>query len=664
MAYKALYRTYRPKDFNEVAGQEHITKTFRNALKSGKIAHAYLFSGPRGTGKTSIAKIIAKAVNCLKAPTDNPCNNCDVCRGIDDNTISDVIEIDAASNNSVDQVREIRDKVKYLPGVTKYKVYIIDEVHMLSQGAFNALLKTLEEPPKHVIFILATTEPHKIPATIHSRCQRFDFRGISIPEMTKRLDKIIDEEKIQIDSEAIKVIAESAEGGMRDAISLLDQVVSYSEEAVSIEDVHAIKGTVSNEKILVIAKSIAENDTVKSISLLDELIMDGKEPQRLVDNMIAFYRNMLMFKNVNTDDFEQLIYKNEEFQKLALNLSNNLVFYYIEVLNKALHDMRFTTNAKLYMELAIIKMIDKIEKQEIVFEDTLNDLRSEISSLRSEIKTINTQKPLENVVKNKEDVPESKVDTFSKKIINDSETEEPVVNEHLIKAKEVIVSTLYSKDDIEEEVPNTVEVENKILSSDLTEDNNVKSEEKDIFNTSLQEEKKVDNIVKYKTFDIRFVEDVLNNGDRELKIDMIKKWYDLDRFATVDDKPYTKMITEGRIVAANSKLIIIEYESAAVCNRLMKKDFKEKMKSLINKFYNSNLDYLALPKSVWEEKSQEFIKKWRNGDKDIKLTPIKNSELIEIEEIDDEIEDMTPDSVKEAINIFGSDNVKVKRGEN
>jgi len=658
MAYKALYRTYRPKDFNEVAGQEHITKTFKNALKSGKIAHAYLFSGPRGTGKTSIAKIIAKAVNCLKAPTDNPCNECDVCRGIEDNTISDVIEIDAASNNSVDQVREIRDKVKYLPGVTKYKVYIIDEVHMLSQGAFNALLKTLEEPPKHVIFILATTEPHKIPATIHSRCQRFDFRGISIPEMTKRLDKIIAEEQIEIDNEAIKVIAESAEGGMRDAISLLDQVVSYSEKAVSIEDVHAIKGTVSNEKILIIAKAIAENDSVKSISLLDELIMDGKEPQRLVDNMIAFYRNMLMFKNVNTDEFEQLIYRNEEFQTLAINLSNNSVFYYIEVLNKALHDMRFTTNAKLYMELAIIKMIDKVEKQEIIFEDTINMLRSEISDLRDELKNSKITKISEPVVSKKEEINELTFDSEPFEIESEEKIEEPKA-----KIKEVIVSSLYSEEDVEEEILDTPKDHND-FNKEITKDNSEIVEENNIFDTNLQEEKKIEEVTKYKTFDIRFVEDVLNNGDRELKIDMIKKWYDLDRFAPVDDKPYTKMITEGRIVAANSKLIIIEYESAAVCNRMMKKDFKEKMKSLINNFYNSNLDYLALPKTVWEEKSQEFIKKWRNGDKNIKLTPINNSELIEIEEIDDEIEDMTPDSVKEAINIFGSDTVKVKRGEN
>ena len=301
MAYKALYRTYRPATFDEIAGQEHITKTFRNALKNNKIAHAYLFSGPRGTGKTSIAKIIAKAVNCEHAPVENPCNECDICRGIEDNSITDVIEIDAASNNGVDEIREIRDKVKYLPGVGKYKVYIIDEVHMLSIGAFNALLKTLEEPPKHVIFILATTEPHKIPATIHSRCQRFDFRGVSVPEIIARLNTIVKEENISIEKEAIKVISETAEGGMRDAISLLDQVVSYTDQKVVINDVHAIKGTVSNQKLLSIANAIYENNSIEAIKQLDDLVLMGKEPPRLVENLIKFYRDFLIYKNVNTD---------------------------------------------------------------------------------------------------------------------------------------------------------------------------------------------------------------------------------------------------------------------------------------------------------------------------------------------------------------------------
>jgi DNA polymerase-3 subunit gamma/tau len=656
MAYKALYRTYRPADFDEIAGQEHITKTFRNALVKNKIAHAYLFSGPRGTGKTSIAKIIAKAVNCEKAPIENPCNECDICLGIENNTINDVIEIDAASNNGVDEIREIRDKVKYLPGVGKYKVYIIDEVHMLSTGAFNALLKTLEEPPKHVIFILATTEPHKIPATIHSRCQRFDFRGVSVPDMIKTLNIIIKKENIGIEKEAIKVIAESAEGGMRDAISLLDQVVSYSNQNVTTSDVHAIRGTVSNELLLKIANAIYENNSVEAIKQLDDLIMLGKEAPRLVENLIKFYRDVLIYKNVNTEYDDHLIYKDENFIELSKKISNNMIFYYIECLNKAQNDMKWTSNAKLYMELALIKMVDKVEKQEIYYDDEISSLNTKIDVLNEKIDNIDIKpsvvenptidvKPVkEESIAKAVEVPIEKVEIIQEN--PEDEEFKDIIEEEAESDDEIIINPkpLYTEDDI-----------------DRTEKEEV-VEETNIFNTPVPEPV-VKESIPYKTFDIRYVEDVLNNAKREVKVTMNMKWYDIERATDSSDLTYAKMITEGRLVATDGRMIIIQYSNASICNRMMKPEIKGKIIEMLSDFFDVEIDYLALPEVVWQEKSQEFIKKWKRGEKNIKLTPIRHPELRDMPTIDHEVEDMTPDSVKEAISLFGSDIVKVKKGD-
>ena len=272
MGYQALYRVWRPQQFIDVVGQGHVTKTLQNALVGQKVSHAYLFSGPRGTGKTSAAKILAKAVNCELAPTSEPCNECATCRGITDGSISDVIEIDAASNNGVEEIRDIRDKVKYAPNAVTYKVYIIDEVHMLSQGAFNALLKTLEEPPKHVIFILATTEPHKIPLTIISRCQRFDFKRIQPQDIVGRMSQIIDESEISCDEQALHIIARAAEGGMRDALSLLDQAISFSSETVSVEDALTVTGSVSQSFLSRLAKAIYDKEVAVALEVLDELL--------------------------------------------------------------------------------------------------------------------------------------------------------------------------------------------------------------------------------------------------------------------------------------------------------------------------------------------------------------------------------------------------------
>lgn len=295
MAYVALYRKWRPQGFDSLVGQEAVRTALTNALETGRIAHAYLFAGPRGTGKTSTAKILAKAVNCEHGPTPNPCNKCQNCVRINDGTSMDVFEIDAASNRGIDEIRDLREKVAFAPVNGRYKVYIIDEVHMLTTEAFNALLKTLEEPPPHVIFILATTEPHKIPATIHSRCQRFDFKRVTDSDIVKRLREVADGSGIAADDDALQLIAVQADGGMRDALSLLDQC-GVMAECVSAETVRSVLGIVGCEALRELVKAVGEGNVPKSLELLEALLAGGKDVKQIITELAEYLRAVLLYK--------------------------------------------------------------------------------------------------------------------------------------------------------------------------------------------------------------------------------------------------------------------------------------------------------------------------------------------------------------------------------
>jgi DNA polymerase-3 subunit gamma/tau len=364
MSYQALYRVWRPQTFEDVVGQSHITKTLQNALAEASYSHAYLFNGPRGTGKTSTAKIIAKAVNCEKAPIAEPCNECASCLGITQGTIVDVVEIDAASNNGVDEIRDIRDKVRFAPTEVKVKVYIIDEVHMLSQGAFNALLKTLEEPPAHVMFILATTEPHKIPLTIVSRCQRFDFRRISKQALIHRLQWVCQNENISIQEDALQLLAQVAEGGMRDALSLLDQAVSFAIEEVTLDDVLDVTGAVSQEALSELADATLQGHVDQAIRFLNLLMDQGKEPIRLVEDLIYYYRDMLLCQTAsNLEDVIERVQLTEEFMQKAKACAKEKLFTAIERLSAAQNEMKWTNHPRVFLEVACIQLAQTTEEK-------------------------------------------------------------------------------------------------------------------------------------------------------------------------------------------------------------------------------------------------------------------------------------------------------------
>lgn len=412
MGYQALYRKFRPRTFDEVLGQEHITTILKNQILNDNIAHAYLFSGTRGTGKTSTAKIFARAVNCENNTNGNPCNECEVCKKIQDESIMDVVEMDAASNNSVDDIRELREKVKYLPSKGRYKVYIIDEVHMLSKGAFNALLKTLEEPPKHLLFILATTEPQKLPATILSRCQRYDFKRLNMKDIVDNMKTICNDIDVEIEDRGLHLIARNADGAMRDALSILDQCVSFAEGKITHDYILSILGTVNNDVYFDMADHIINKDLNKALELIEYIVLNGKDIKQFIKDLILHFRNIMIAKS--SKDLEKLVDASLDMidrlkeQSKAIKMNN--VIRIINILSEAEVQSKWSSQPRIILETSIIKIVSPN------VDDNLEGLVNRIDELEEKINSgdikINTTSKKKKIGKSK---PKVKTDNVKKK---------------------------------------------------------------------------------------------------------------------------------------------------------------------------------------------------------------------------------------------------------
>ena len=431
MAYQALYRKFRPNTFDEVKGQEHIVTTLKNQINSDRIGHAYLFCGTRGTGKTSVAKIFARAVNCEKPVDGSPCMECETCLASEGGSAPNIIEMDAASNNGVDDVRQIIEEIQYSPTVGKYTVYIIDEVHMLSGPAFNALLKTLEEPPAYVIFILATTEPHKIPVTILSRCQRYDFKRISIGTIVDRLKELVNKENVSVDDKALNYIAKVADGSMRDALSLLDQCIAfYADQELTYENVLEVLGAVDGEVFSRLVRCIIQGDVASSMKILDEVVMQGRELGQFVNDFIWYLRNLMLVQGSENamEVVDAPLERIEALKQESEMIDTESIMRYIRVLSEVSAQIKYSDQKRVLLEIALIKLNTPAME---------NDYESIVNRI--------------SVLENKIESGNIKVEAAPVR------TEAPVVNESAPKTSEVKEEPVVEKPQMEKAVPEDVQ---------------------------------------------------------------------------------------------------------------------------------------------------------------------------------------------------------------
>ena len=591
MAYQALYRKWRPRTFDSVIGQESITDTLKNAIKRGKVSHAFLFAGPRGTGKTSCAKIFAKALNCTNLQDGEPCNECANCIAADKGSMPDIMEIDAASNNGVDEIREIRDKVKYAPTEGKYKVYIIDEVHMLSMGAFNALLKTLEEPPEHVVFILATTELQKVPATIISRTQRYNFKRISKDDLEKRMKYILDQENIKYEDKALAVIAQVADGGMRDALSILDQLLSYEKESVNYQDALEITGFAAKENIEKILLALLEQNPESALKLAQTELAQGASSKNILDELIEMATKSLML--IKAGDDNQSTFLSEDFVQKIKDIPTNIFYRLITLANKALNDLRYTNQQQIPLEVFLVEAGSKQEEQ------VASSTAAPVQAAPAKVNT-NMQAELAALKKQVVDLTQQIIKLSNKPML----------------AKDQVFH-------LDTAVPKTSP---KITKKTIVKE--VKKSPRKIKKTTAENRKQVYH--------------VLENATKEDLTAIKNVWPDLQSVLEVSEKALLDVLEP---VAASPDQVVMKCKYTLWFENASDGDLLDKLTDLIEKFAKHSYGIVLVPDDDWLAVRKEFVESHKEELLAKKKQQIENKESKENSEIVNKAKDLFEDAV-------------------
>ena len=591
MAYQALYRKWRPRTFDSVIGQESITDTLKNAIKRGKVSHAFLFAGPRGTGKTSCAKIFAKALNCTNLQDGEPCNECANCIAADKGSMPDIMEIDAASNNGVDEIREIRDKVKHAPTEGKYKVYIIDEVHMLSMGAFNALLKTLEEPPEHVVFILATTELQKVPATIISRTQRYNFKRISKDDLEKRMKYILDQENIKYEDKALAVIAQVADGGMRDALSILDQLLSYEKESVNYQDALEITGFAAKENIEKILLALLEQNPESALKLAQTELAQGASSKNILDELIEMATKSLML--IKAGDDNQSTFLSEDFVQKIKDIPTNIFYRLITLANKALNDLRYTNQQQIPLEVFLVEAGSKQEEQ------VASSTAAPVQAAPAKVNT-NMQAELA---------------ALKKQVVDLTQQISKLSNKPMLAKDQVF--------HLDTAVPKTSP---KITKKTIVKE--VKKSPRKIKKTTAENRKQVYH--------------VLENATKEDLTAIKNVWPDLQSVLEVSEKALLDVLEP---VAASPDQVVMKCKYTLWFENASDGDLLDKLTDLIEKFAKHSYGIVLVPDNDWLAVRKEFVESHKEELIAKKKQQIENKESKENSEIVNRAKDLFGDAV-------------------